>query len=29
MLLIKESMLHFEEKATQPCFTYFQISSKY
>jgi len=22
-------MLHFEEKATQPCFTYFQISSKY
>jgi len=26
---MKESVLSFEEKTTQPWFTYFQISSKY
>ena len=29
MLLMKESMLSFEEKTTQPWFTYFQINGKY
>jgi len=26
---MKESVLSFEEKTTQPWFTYFQIASKY
>jgi len=26
---MKESVLSFEEKTTQPCFTYFQIVLKY
>jgi len=29
MLLIKESVLSFEEKTTQPWCTYFQIAGKY
>ena len=29
MLLMKESVLTFEEKTTQPWFTYFQIAGKY
>ena len=29
MLLMKESVLSFEEKTTQPWFTYFQIAGKY
>ena len=29
MLPMKESVLSFEEKTTQPWFTYFQIASKY
>ena len=29
MLLMKESVLGFEEKTTQPWFTYFQIAGKY
>jgi len=29
MILMKESVLSFEEKTTQPWFTYFQIASKY
>ena len=29
MILIKESVLSFEEKTTQPWFTYFQIAGKY
>ena len=29
MLLMKESVLSFEEKSTQPWFTYFQIARKY
>ena len=29
MLLMKESVLSFEEKTTQPWFTYFQITEKY
>ena len=29
MLLMKEPVLSFEEKTTQPWFTYFQIASKY
>ena len=29
MLLMKESVLIFEEKLTQPWFTYFQITGKY
>ena len=29
MLLMKENVLSFEEKATQPWFTYFQIAGKY
>ena len=29
MLLKKESVLSFEEKTTQPWFTYFQIAVKY
>jgi len=26
---MKESVLSFEEKTTQPCFIYFQIADKY
>ena len=29
MLLLKESVLSFEEKTTQPRFTYFQVAWKY
>ena len=29
MLLMKESVLSFEEKTTQPWFAYFQIAGKY
>ena len=29
VLLIKESVLSFEEKTTQPWFSYFQIAGKY
>ena len=29
MLLMKDSALSFEEKTTQPWFTYFQIADKY
>ena len=29
MLLMKEYVLSFEEKTTQPWFTYFQIAGKY
>ena len=29
MILMKESVLSFEEKKTQPWFTYFQIVNKY
>ena len=29
MLLMKEYVLGFEEKTTQPWFTYFQIAGKY
>ena len=29
MLLMKESVLSFEEKTTQPWLTYFQIAGKY
>ena len=29
MLLMKESVLSFEEKTTQPWFIYFQIAEKY
>ena len=29
MLLIKESVLSFEEEKTQPWLTYFQIAGKY
>jgi len=29
MLLMKESVLSFDEKTTQPWFTYFQIARKY
>ena len=29
MLLLKESVLSFEEKTRQPWFTYFQIAGKY
>ena len=29
MLLMKESVLSFEEKTTQPWFTYFPIAGKY
>ena len=29
MPLMKESVLSFEEKKTQPWFTYFQIADKY
>jgi len=29
MLLMKESVLSFEEKTTQPWFIYFQIADKY
>ena len=29
MLLMKESVLSFEEKTTQPWFTYFQIAGKH
>ena len=29
MLLMEESVLSFEEKTTQPWFTYFQIAGKY
>jgi len=29
MLLMKKSVLSFEENTTQACFTYFQIAGKY
>ena len=29
MFLMKESVLSYEEKTTQPWFTYFQIADKY
>ena len=29
MVQMKESVLSFEEKTTQPWFTYFQIAGKY
>ena len=29
MILMKESVLSFEEKITQPWFTFFQIAGKY
>jgi len=29
LLLVKESDLNFEDKTTQPWFTYFQIAGKY
>jgi len=29
MLRVKESVLNFEDKTTQPWFTYFQINGKY
>jgi len=29
MLQMKESVVSFEEKTTQPWFTYFQIAGKY
>ena len=29
MLIMKEAVWYFEEKTTQPWFTYFQIAGKY